>query len=255
MSESKKNFKNENQSQSFPKKAKKNAKANLENYSKLFAQLGLVLSLLVVYLLIQNKSYEKGLAVLDHKFNAPIDDTVEIIKFKIKQPIIPPKKVILEVIKKVDNDKPIIEDVIPLIDPDEPIKEPVFVPVDENDDPEPETIPFFLIEDVPVFPGCNGTNEERKKCFEKKIAKFINRKFDASLAESLGLSTGKQRIFTMFKIDKNGKIVDIQARAPHKKLQQEAIRVINLLPKMEPGKQRKKPVVVKYSLPISFRIE
>ena len=88
-----------------------------------------------------------------------------------------------------------------------------------------------------------------------KIAKFISRKFNTDLAQSLGLSTGKQKIFTVFKIDKKGNIVDIKARAPHKRLQEEAIRVINLLPKMEPGMQRKKPVVVKYALPITFSIE
>ena len=53
----------------------------------------------------------------------------------------------------------------------------------------------------------------------------------------------------------NGNIVDIQARAPHKKLKEEAIRVIKLLPKMEPGKQQGKPVKVRYSMPIIFKIE
>ena len=45
------------------------------------------------------------------------------------------------------------------------------------------------------------------------------------------------------------------ARAPHKRLQQEAIRVVKLLPKMIPGKQRGRPVGVKYSLPIAFKVE
>ncbi len=38
-------------------------------------------------------------------------------------------------------------------------------------------------------------------------------------------------------------------------MKDEAIRVINLLPKMEPGKQRGKPVKVKYSLPITFKVQ
>ncbi|WP_457610622.1 energy transducer TonB, partial [Lutibacter sp.] len=41
----------------------------------------------------------------------------------------------------------------------------------------------------------------------------------------------------------------------HKRLQAEAIRVIKLLPKMIPGKQRGRPVGVKYSLPIAFKVE
>ena len=98
-------------------------------------------------------------------------------------------------------------------------------------------------------------NEILYTCFSKQISKYINRKFNAGLAEELGLAPGVQRIFTLFKIDKNGNIVDIQARAPHKKLKEEAIRVIKLLPKMEPGKQQGTPVKVRYSMPIIFKVE
>jgi protein TonB len=59
----------------------------------------------------------------------------------------------------------------------------------------------------------------------------------------------------MFKIDKKGEIVDIRARAPHKRLEKEAIRVVSILPKMKPGRQRGKAVGVKYSLPIVFNVE
>jgi len=62
-----------------------------------------------------------------------------------------------------------------------------------------------------------------------------------------------QRISVIFKIDKNGNVIDIRARAPHPRLVKEAIRVLNMLPKMKPGIQRGKPVVVPYSLPINFQ--
>ena len=51
---------------------------------------------------------------------------------------------------------------------------------------------------------------------------------------------GKKRIIMLFKIDKVGNIVDIKAKAPHPRLQKEAIRIIKLLPKMKPGRQRGK---------------
>jgi periplasmic protein TonB len=70
----------------------------------------------------------------------------------------------------------------------------------------------------------------------------------------LGLEPGTKRIFVVFIIDKNGNITNIESRAPHKSLQLEAERVVKSLPKMEPGKQRGKPVGVKYSLPIVFEI-
>ena len=255
MSASKKNDKYQKGSEKFSSKTKKHPKANLENYSKLFVQLGLVLSLLIVYILIQNKTFEKEVIAFNYNPNELIDDTPEIIVFKIKQKPIPKKKVILVVIKKLDNDTDKEEDIIDVIDVDEPIEDPVFIEADPIVEDIIDEVPFLILEDVPVFPGCKGTNEERKDCFTKKISKFVNRKFDSGLAEELGLPTGIQRIFILFKIDKNGNITDVQARAPHKKLQDEAIRVINLLPKMEPGKQRGKPVNVKYSLPITFKIQ
>ena len=59
----------------------------------------------------------------------------------------------------------------------------------------------------------------------------------------------------MFTIDKTGKITKIQARAPHTNLEKEAIRVIELIPEMTPGKMQDKNVGVKYSLPIVFDVQ
>ena len=116
-------------------------------------------------------------------------------------------------------------------------------------------VPFTVIENVPVFPGCeSGSNDAKRKCMSDKISEFVRRKFNTDLAGDLGL-TGRQRINVIFKIDKSGNVVGIRARAPHPRLQAEAERVVNLLPKMLPGKQRGKPVVVPYSLPIIFEVQ
>ena len=116
-------------------------------------------------------------------------------------------------------------------------------------------VPFSVIENVPIFPGCDkGNNEARRKCMSQKITKFVQRKFNTELAGDLGLS-GRQRISVIFKIDKNGDVVGVRARAPHPRLEKEATRVVNLLPKMKPGKQRGKAVVVPYSLPIIFQVQ
>ena len=71
----------------------------------------------------------------------------------------------------------------------------------------------------------------------------------------LGLDSGIKRINVGFKIDKTGNIVNIQARAPHPKLEAEAKRVIGKLPKMKAGRQRGKAVNVPYGLPITFKVE
>ena len=113
-----------------------------------------------------------------------------------------------------------------------------------------------MIENVPVYPGCESANGNaaKKKCMSDKINKFVNKKFDTELANELGLE-GRQRISVQFKIDKNGNITDVRARAPHPRLEQEAVKVVKALPKMTPGRQRGQAVGVLYALPILFQVQ
>jgi len=120
---------------------------------------------------------------------------------------------------------------------------------------EGEPVPFAIIENVPVFPGCEGTEVELKACLQEKITAHVGANFNSELAKGLKLTPGLKKVFVMFKIDKEGNVADVQARAPHKKLEEEAIRVIASLPKMIPGKQKGEAVGVKYSLPIAFMVE
>ncbi len=236
---------------------KKNPKANLENYSKLFMQLGLVLALFIVYLAIEKKTYDRviddlGPVVLNIEDE---EQTVEIEQVKPPEPKTPPPPT-PDKIEVVEDEEEVEETVIESTetDEDEAIEIEEIVDVEEEEDVM-EDVPFAIIEDVPVYPGCKGSKEKLKACLQEKITKHVNRKFNSDLASDLGLSPGVKRIFVMFKIDKTGNITDVMARAPHKRLQEEAIRVVKLLPKMTPGKQRGRPVGVKYSLPIAFRVE
>lgn len=119
-----------------------------------------------------------------------------------------------------------------------------------------DKLDFEIIENVPTHPECdeNASNSERKNCMSAKISEFLGKKFDTRIAENVGLS-GRIKILVAFKINKNGTITDVKARAPHELLAKEAVRVINLLPKFKPGYQRGKPVTVPYSLPIIFEVE
>lgn len=118
-----------------------------------------------------------------------------------------------------------------------------------------ETFPFAVIDNVPVYPGCESytSNEEQMLCFSRKIEEFAMLNFNTGLAQELKL-TGVNRIIILFKIDKQGDVTDIKVRAPHPKLEEEARRVIQKLPKMTPGKQNGKAAGVMYSLPIVFEI-
>lgn len=118
-----------------------------------------------------------------------------------------------------------------------------------------EDVPFAVIEQVPVFPGCEdlGSNEEQKKCMSENITEFVSKNFNTALGKELGL-TGVNRVIVQFKIDKNGNITDVRSRAPHPDLEDEAERVINSLPQMQPGQQDGQNVGVMYSLPIVFQV-
>lgn len=116
---------------------------------------------------------------------------------------------------------------------------------------ETETLSFSIIEKVPVFPGCSGTNEELKACFSKNISQFFVDEFNTDLSKELGLE-GKIRIVSMFKVDQDGNITDIKVRASHPELEAETTRILNALPKMQPGEHEGEKVAVMYSLPILF---
>jgi len=117
---------------------------------------------------------------------------------------------------------------------------------------EEENIPLALIDESPIYPGCE-TATDTKSCLTKNISDFVSENFDKSFASKLGVS-GKIRIFLQFTIDKNGDITDVKARAPHPKLEKEAISVMKRIPKMKPSIHQAQKVNVIYALPISFKI-
>ncbi|GGG94369.1 protein TonB [Polaribacter pacificus] len=236
---------------------KKNPKSNLENYSKLFIQLGLVLALFVVYVSMENKTYDKQVGSLGDvtmedllEEDIPITERVEPEIPKATPPPAP------EEIEVVEDEKEVEETVIETTETDETeaieVEDIVEAEIEED---IPEDVPFNIIEEVPVFPGCSGSKQELTDCLNEKIRSHVLKKFNNELAADLGLPPGKKKIYVVFRIDPKGNITEINARAPHPRLKQEAIRVAKTLPKMTPGKQRGKPVGMRYTLPISFNVE
>ena len=118
-----------------------------------------------------------------------------------------------------------------------------------------ETVSINEVNTVPIFPGCEkGNNKSKTRCLSKKILEHTTRYFRAAeVSKNLGLS-GRQRVSAIFKIDTAGRVIEVRARAAHKNLEKEAIRVIKLLPIFKPGIYDGKKVIVPYSLPIIFEI-
>ena len=240
-------------------KIKKNPKSNLENYSKLFMQLGLVLALFITYVAIENKTYDKEYGDLGSaNMEAEIEE--ETIELQIEPPKPKPKTPpppAPEKIEVVEDEKEVEETIIESTETDE--SEAVEVEdIEEVEEAEEviEDVPFNIIEEVPVFPGCEkGSKKQKKACLNKKLQKHVQRYFDAELANELGLAPGKKRIYVQFKIDKDGSITNVNARAPHPRLKKEAMRVAKKIPSMKPGRQRGRAVRVGYTLPITFNVE
>ncbi|WP_274474703.1 energy transducer TonB [Mangrovimonas aestuarii] len=237
---------------------KKNPKANVGRNSGLYFAIGLALMLFITNYAINYKTYEKeAIDIGQLSVDEELDEEIPITQtLQAPPPPPPPPPAPSEVIEVVEDEVEVEETIIESTETDqeEEIVEVEDIEVDEGIE-EVVEVPFAVIENVPVYPGCEkGSNNEKRACMSEKIAQFVNRKFNKDLASDLGLS-GRQRISVIFKIDKNGNVTNVRARAPHPRLEDEAKRVIEMLPKMQPGKQRGKPVIVPYSLPILFQVQ
>jgi len=238
---------------------KKSEKADLRKNITLYALMGLAFMLLLSWqgLEFESKEVETQEIFKEVAMDVPDEDIpiTQMLNTPPPPPPPPPAPEVIEIVK----DEVEIEEV--LIETTETTEEEKIVEVAEVAEEVGVAeviadVPFAIIENVPVYPGCEKetNNADRKKCMQEKIDRFVNKNFNTGLANELGLS-GRQTIQVQFKIDKNGNVASIVSRAKDPKLQAEAARVLNKLPKMIPGKQRNKPVGVIYGMPIIFEVQ
>ena len=106
-----------------------------------------------------------------------------------------------------------------------------------------EEVIFQVVEQMPEFPG--GMSEAMKF-----LAKNIKYPVTAQQAKIEG------RVIVQFVVGKDGSISDVHTvRSVSPELDAEAIRVVSMMPKWNPGKQRGKAVPVSYTMPIMFRLQ
>ena len=241
-------------------KLKKNPKYDLNNRSLLFFQIGMIIILLICLTAIEHKSYDNDITKREIiTVNDNLIKDIPITEQIITPPPPPSISSIPEIIEIIEDEDEMEESIIESTETDQNSEIEEIIEIDDIEEVVEEeviVVPFAVIENVPVYPGCENekSNDNKKLCMSGKISELVQKNFNKNLAGDLGL-TGIQRIFVQFKIDSNGKVVNVLARAPHPSLENEAIRVVNLLPIMTPGKQRGKPVGVLYSLPILFKVE
>ena len=103
---------------------------------------------------------------------------------------------------------------------------------------------------APVWPGCEKDAAASKDCFNKKLNEHIKKNFKYPKNAKGELIRG--RTVLAFSIDEKGIIKDIKAEGPHKEINEEAIRITKLFPKMKPGMRGGKSVSINYKMPFNF---
>ncbi len=215
---------------------KKNPHADLEKKKSLFLQIGLVISLGLVLLALEWRSYEGNLADLGQLNIDPTEEEMIPITQQELPPPPPPPPAVIE-LQMVDDDVEIENEIeIKESEADQStfveiaIKEEVF---------EPEI--FTIVENMPSFPGG-----------EEALFKFLGNEMKyPQMAKDAGV---QGTVYVTFVIGADGKVKDVKVLRGVRGLDEEAIRVVQKMPAWSPGKQRGKAVSVQYNLPIKFKI-
>ncbi len=225
---------------------KKSMKADLEKGKTISLLMGLVVAIAILFV-----SFEWGtrdvqiLASNGNDSGSEIEQMMPITRQELPPPPPPPAPAVVDVLNIVEN----IEDVddLPILtteDNPNMAQPETYIPASPKDDEEEDDkIDFVIVEDMPKFPGG-----------EAALLSFINKSIRYPvIAQENGI---QGRVICTFIIDKTGKVVEGQViRGIDPSLDNEALRVVNTIPQWEPGKQRGKPVRVKYTVPITFRLQ
>ncbi|HQG67810.1 MAG TPA: energy transducer TonB, partial [Paludibacteraceae bacterium] len=223
---------------------KKSPKASLENKKSLFILIGLVMALSFIYIALEWTAREitiyEGVQT-DLKTEEELD-IIQTTQDETPPPPPPPAPEVIEVLNVVENT--VETQTINIETEDtknkavEIIAAPVAAPIHEED----EQVIFQVVETMPQFPGG-----------EQALFKFLNENIKYPvIAQENGI---QGRVICQFVVNTDGSIVDIQVvRGVDPSLDKEAVRVIQSMPKWIPGKQRGKPVRVRFTLPINFKL-
>ena len=231
---------------------KKNPEADLNKNRNLYFVIGLTLVLGVTWGAVEYKSYERKIDLTNGDMLVDDEEDVPITEqLKTPPPPPPPPPPAPEVIEIVEDEEEVEETVIESTESDEEMVIEDIVVEDDFDDID---VPFAVIEDVPIFPGCESVaKSQRRACFQEQMNKHIRKNFRyPEIAQEMGI---QGRVYVNFIISKDGTITNIRMRGPDKNLENEAARIIGRLPQMTPGRQRGRAVRVPFSIPITFRLQ
>jgi protein TonB len=224
---------------------KKSPKADLEGKKTTSLLLGYVFILTLMFVAFEwtdrDKQVSTDTGIADVVFEEEIVPITEQDQKMAPPPPEAPK--VEEVLQIVENDAKVEESSIQASEETGQAVEVKYVQtVVEEEEPEEQEI-FQVVEEMPEFPG--GMAECMK--FLGKNIKY------PTISQENGVS-GK--VIVQFVVNKDGSVVDpVVVRSVDPYLDKEALRVISTMPKWKPGKQRGKPVRVRYTVPVTFRLQ
>jgi protein TonB len=226
---------------------KKSPRANLEKDKTLNLLIGIVIACSILF--VGFEWGERDIKVATDDGMGTVIDEEEIENTQQDDPPPPPPEPeplkapeVLEIVE--DNVK--VDDVEILTSDDDANQAQVatyVAPVVEEKEEEDDNHVFLTVEKMPEFPGGDAA-----------LLKWIGEHVVyPTIAAENGISG---RVSCNFVVNADGSVVDVQVAKPlDPNLDKEAIRVLKMLPKFKPGEQRGKPVRVKYSVPVRFRLQ
>ena len=223
---------------------KKSPKASLEDKKLTYVLMGLVLVLSICYVAFEWTEKEvTKYEVTDTEFF--FEEEIDIQQTTQETPPPPPPPAVQEVeVLNVVEDDVETETIEINTEDDKDVEVVIAPPVEAPVEEEEEEVVFMVVESMPEFPGG-----------QQALFKYLaeNVKYPV-IAQENGI---QGRVICQFVVNKDGSIVDVVAvrSSGEASLDKEAIRVISSMPKWKPGKQRGKPVRVKYTVPVNFRLQ
>ncbi|MFN3952340.1 MAG: energy transducer TonB [Thermaurantimonas sp.] len=234
---------------------KKSPQVDLENKRSVFFLTGLFLALVVVYISIEWKTYDRTLANLGD-LDLVIDEEEVIVTQREQKPPPPPPP--QDIINVVEDKVELKEELV--MESTETSQTEEIRPIEVVEEEVDEIFSFAIVENKPLFPGCEKEKDEeaRSQCFQLKIQQHIVRNFKyPEIARQLGI---QGKVFITFIIDKDGSVTNVSvARGVDPNLDQAAVDAVkslnNLNPKIQPAKQRGKPVRMSFTVPVNARLQ
>ncbi|HPE74615.1 MAG TPA: energy transducer TonB [Draconibacterium sp.] len=226
---------------------KKSPKVDLESKRNVYFMIGLVVSLGIMLLAFEWTTKPAKADSLGEINAANVEEEIIPItrEQEIKPPPPPPPPKVIEVLNIVDDNKVIDDDL--MIEDTEADDQtlinvaPVISAKEEEEEEEAQV--FFIVEDMPEFPG----GEMALRTYIANAIKY------PVIAQENGI---QGKVYVTFVVGKDGSVSNASiARGVDPSIDKEALRVINSLPKWKPGKQRGKPVNVSYTVPINFQLQ